>query len=249
MLSTQLVAPVQRLYEVFARYPCPNAIECCPCGCTQPEATAHLLVTPLLGLTPADLLDYSVSAITTQGSVDDFRYLLPRVLHVVAEDPIGCSPEILFGKLRYANWLSWPEDEVEVLRAYLNALWLTALRTFPVQKELPGFFEIETVLASIASTGASLNWYLNIWTNTPAREADQNLIQFVTLHGDMFSEGRFFTEGFWSDSETQARELRYWLLQPDTIDRIGNAGSLLPSDGFEHLFQPALDGLRKESRT
>lgn len=38
---------VKVLYETFARYPRPVKIECCPCGCTKPDATAHLLTVPL----------------------------------------------------------------------------------------------------------------------------------------------------------------------------------------------------------
>jgi hypothetical protein len=46
---------------------------------------------------------------TTQGSVDDFRYLMPRLLQGIVEESYSFNPEILFGKLLYAKWLSWPE--------------------------------------------------------------------------------------------------------------------------------------------
>jgi hypothetical protein len=86
----------------------------------------------------------------------------------------------VFGKLRYANWLTWPEAEVTAVRAYLRSLWRTALNAFPLEEQLPGFFEIETVLASIANSGESIDWFLTAWTETTTQEADQNLIQFVT---------------------------------------------------------------------
>src|ERR1700761_6105655 len=97
---TEMEEAVSLLYDTFARYPCPAVIKSCPCGCTEPEATAHLVTVPLRELRFAELADYSFSAMTTQGSIDDFRYLLPRLLQGIAEEPYSYNPEIFFGKLR-----------------------------------------------------------------------------------------------------------------------------------------------------
>src|SRR5262249_21208794 len=166
------------------------------------------------------MLDFCFSALTTQGSTDDFRYLLPRLMQGIAQEPCECNPEILFGKLRYAKWLTWPPNEIEAVKNFLRALWRTALEAFPMQERLPAFFEIETVLASIAVTGDSLEWFLTAWTITETEEADRNLIQFVTMYGSDFTEGRTFSEGFWTDSQAQAAALRNWLLRPDTLQRV-----------------------------
>src|ERR1700760_4965967 len=123
----EIAEAVQNLYETFGRYSRPAVIESCPCGCTKPDATAHLTAVPLHALRFADLLDYCFSAITTQGSVDDFRYLLPRLCQGVAEEPCGCNPEILFGKLKLAGWSTWPSDEIRAVEAYLKSLWSIGL--------------------------------------------------------------------------------------------------------------------------
>ena len=130
---SEVTEAVQNLYETFARYPRPDMIESCPCGCTKPNATAHLVAVPLRNLRFAELLDYCFSAITTQGSVNDFRYLLPRLLQGIAEEQCGCNPEIFFGKLSCAEWLTWPENEIAAVRGYLRALWRTALNSFPIR--------------------------------------------------------------------------------------------------------------------
>ena len=245
--SPELVEAVQKLYGVFGKYKRPSSIECCPCGCTQPDATAHLVAVSLSDLRFADMLDFSFSALTTQGSVNDFRYLLPLLFKGVAQEPCGCSPEIIFGKLRYAKWWNWPQDEIEAIKEYLRALWYTALDAFPTQERLPAFFEIETVLSSIAATGDSLEWFLTAWTINDSEEADRNLIQFVTIYGGDFTEGRTLSGGFWSDSQLQASELRNWLLRFETLQRLTGAAHLLPDDGFEHLFRPAIEGLVREA--
>lgn len=238
---------IESLYDTFARYPRPTAIEYCPCGCTKPDATVQLVAVPLRELSFSDLDDYSVSAMTTQGSVDDFRYLLPRLLQGITEEPYGYNPEILFGKLAYAKWLNWQEDEIASVRSYLHALWKKGLNNFPLEDCLPAFTEIETLLASIARTGETLEPYLRVWTETRNEEADKHLIQFVTMYGDEFSEGRTLHEAFWEGLQLQAEDLRRWLLQTDTLRRVAGATQLLRNDGYEHLFGPALEILQKQS--
>jgi hypothetical protein len=245
---TGIEKAIETLYEVFSRYPRPTEIESCPCGCTKPDATVHLLAVPLRELRFAGLIDYSSSAISTQGSVDDFRYFLPRLLQGIANEPYDYNPEILFGKLSYAEWRIWPDIEVTAIKNYFNALWLKGLNSFPIEEHLPAFFEIETLLASIAQTGEALEPYLQTWTETTVQEADEHLIQFVTMYGDDFSSGRTLDRAFWEESTAQAATLREWLLRPDTLQRITRAATLLRSDGYEHLFKPALVTLQNEAK-
>jgi hypothetical protein len=245
---TEMEKAFKSLYDAFARYSRPQRITVCPC-CTKPEATSHLTVGPLRELCFEDLADYSFSAMTTQGSVDDFRYVLPRLLQGIAEEPYSYNPEILFGKLRYANWTIWPVDEVSAVRTYLHALWVRGLTSFPLGQQLPAFFEIETLLASIAQTGEALEPYLQVWSATRTEEADAHLIQFVTMFGAEFSDGRTLHEAFWTKAQSQAESLRKWLLRLDTLRRIEHSAYLLRNDGFEHLFEPALKNLQHQSGT
>ena len=245
---TEIEEAVRSLYETFSRYSRPTIIESCPCGCTKPGATDHLTAVPLQMLCFAELADYSISAMTTQGSVEDFRYFVPRLFQGVTEEPYSYNPEVLFEKLRYAKWTNWQDDEIRAVKAYLHALWRKGLASFPLEEHLPAFFEIETLLASIAQTGEELEPYLQVWTETKTKEADEHLIQFVTMQGAEFSEGRTLHEAFWKDSKPQAEALRRWLLQPDTLQRIGNAECLLKRDGFEHLFGPAVEILLKQQK-
>jgi hypothetical protein len=243
---TELETSIEFLYEVFARYSRPGTIDVCAC-CTEPEATSHLTLRSLRELRFEDLADYSFSAMTTQGSLDDFRYFLPRLLEGIAEEKYSYNPEILFGKLSYANWITWKADEVKAVRTYLQALWITGLTSFPIENRLPEFFEIEVLLASIAQTGEALEPYLQVWSDTKTKEADQHLIQFVTMFGGEFSDGRTLHGAFWSGRRSQAESLRKWLLQIDTLQRIAGAAYLLRNDGFEHLFAPALRALQRQS--
>src|ERR1700759_162947 len=121
-MTSELQQAIAGLYETFARYPQPASIHVCPC-CTKADAVAPFIHTPLRSLRFEDLSDFAFSAMTTQGSVDDFRYLLPRLFESVTGEPLACNPESLFGKLSYAKWSTWPSDEIAAIHIYLRALW------------------------------------------------------------------------------------------------------------------------------
>ncbi len=235
------------LYKAFASYPQPERIEACPCGCTEPGATQPLVATTLPQLSLHDLASYSFSAITTQGTVDDFRYLLPRLFEGVTEEGFGYDPEVLSGKLRYARWMTWPSHEVLAVRSYLHALWRNALKSFPLQSSMPAFADIEQVLDSVAQTGEDLRLYLAALSSVDQESADRHLIQFVTMHGADFDDGHTLEHGFWQESKQAAESLRSWLLQPSTLERVRRGAHYLADDGFDHLFAPALSMLQREA--
>ncbi len=243
---SELQQTIERLYDVFGRYPRPTQIVSCPCGCTKPEETAPLLAVGLHDLPGKHLISYAFSAITTQGSADDFRYFLPRLFEAITQDLDGVCPEILFGKLTYARWQTWPTEDKEAIRAYMHALWRTTLGSYPLERALPPFFEIETVLACIAQTNDPLKPFLVEWTECQALPSDLLLLQFVGYHGNEFADGQSPHEAFWKKHEERAQALRRWLLHPDIMRRIEGAAHLLPEDGYEHLFGPSLDVLRRE---
>lgn len=245
--TAELRSAIEGLYKTFNRYPRPSKIEYCPCGCTKSEEVLPLLAGPLGDLEFDSLGNYSLSAMTTQGSVYDFKYFLPRLLEGIAQEPYGYNPEILFGKLRYGKWLTWDEEEISAVREYMVGLWRLGLRSYPITQTLPAFVEIETLLASLGSTGDQMDRYLAIWDETHLTAADQHLIQFVTMYGADFAEGRSLCFGFWENLREQSEEIRRWLLKPDLLDRVVRSRQLLEIDGYEQLFDPALQVLRAES--
>ena len=98
---------VEQLYAVFGNVPVPRQIDACPC-CLLDTEVAVLLTTPLRDLTPEQLTSYASSVTMTVGSVDDFRYFLPRILEIVAtERSWWPDVEVVFGILHRAKWQQW----------------------------------------------------------------------------------------------------------------------------------------------
>jgi hypothetical protein len=242
----ELRSAICELYAVFGEYPRPSKIKYCVCGCTKPEEISALLAAPLPDLPFDSLANYSFKAMTTQGSVNDFKYFLPRLLEGITQETYRYNPEILFGKLPCGKWLTWDDKEIAAVRGYLIALWRSGLCLYPLQVHFPAFFEIGSILGSLANTGDRLDPYLLIWDETTSLEADQHLIQFVTLYGSEFSNGKALSSGYWETIE-QPDVLRRWILKPETLERIKRSKHLLLKDGYEHLFGPALEILHAES--
>ncbi|UTW56245.1 DUF805 domain-containing protein [Kordiimonas sp. SCSIO 12610] len=112
---------IDRLYSSFAKYPKPTEIDGCPC-CLDSKDIDQLLSQELRQTSESLLFSYSFSVFYTVGSIPDFKYFLPRILEI--NSSVYCrniDPEIILGKLVYANWDEWPDDEVEAVRKYLLA--------------------------------------------------------------------------------------------------------------------------------
>ena len=245
-MTHELQEAIERLYSVFSTYGPVQEMEFCPCGCTNADAIGALLHRDIASIEFAALADYSFSAMTTQGSVQDFKSFLPRLLQGIVTEEYRYDPEILFGKLRYAKFLSWPPAEIDAVRGFMEQLWELAIQIYPVHHVLPGFPEIATLLSSIAQTGVPISPYLRLWSEAATVDATKNLLHFVTLYGEEFSDGKTLSTDFWESAPEQAMELRQWLLQPPVWNRIQEGKDLSIDSGYEHLLVPALAVLAKE---
>jgi hypothetical protein len=172
-LDGELAASIEGLYAVFARYPRPREI--LTDGLTI-TAERPMLARPLREVAEMDLGEYPAKAMTTQGTVDDYRYFAPRILELAAFNmkrpaeplqstleriatigfPISAMPpEMLLGKLAYAEWHQWPADEQAAVRGFLQAWWKSLLSSYPT------VVEADSLLCGIARCD-DLRVYLQI---------------------------------------------------------------------------------------
>jgi hypothetical protein len=164
-LSSQIHARVRNALEAIYREfasPAPSKIEGCPC-CISTRGVDVLLTTPLRHLGGEALWRYVSGAFLTIGSEQDFRYLLPRILDIAVHEPENfINPEIVLGKLKLANWASWPADERRVLEEFVNAWFEQALaRDLAEADEFWVGREAESVLCGGAHSGLPLGRWLD----------------------------------------------------------------------------------------
>lgn len=125
---------------------------------------------------------------TTVGDEDDFRHFLPRILELLLTGELSeeVDPEIVLGKLAYANWTTWLPAEQAAVRAALEQIWQR-------HRQSP---EAENYLCGIARAEPDITPYLNAWEPEAAL--------------DFKTDPETKCTGFWEDAETQWRQVLAW---------------------------------------
>jgi hypothetical protein len=115
----------------------------------------------LRDLDVVDLNQYAFKAMTTWGTDRDFKHFLPRLFELTLDSFSSFNfPEVLFGKLKCAKWMTWPKVEKDAIEAFLGAFWDHHLRLPP---DIPDGDGIRSVLAGLAEACDSVAPYLDIW--------------------------------------------------------------------------------------
>lgn len=177
---------VDGLYAAFADRKRPKAIDYCG-HCVGRHAVERLLAPGPLREIPAETLRfYAVDALSTAGSLADFRYFLPRILQIAVTGGFGGYPDLdlVMSKFVLGEWRSWPVSEQRAVTAFLHALWSTTLTRFPAD---PG---AEEVLEAIDVIEDDLGPYLRAWEVALTTHAGaSHLLEYVH-----YNAGRLDTE-------------------------------------------------------
>lgn len=191
------------IYQEFAA-PAPSRIEGCPC-CISTRGVDVLVTTPLRHLSGQALWRYVSGAFLTIGADQDFRYLLPRIFEIAVNEPESfINPEIVLGKLKLANWSSWPAVERRVVEDFVNAWFEHALARDLAEAEADEFWigsAAESVLCGAACSGLPLGRWL-----ARLQESDANRV--VADLKERFP-GRL--SAFWDDAPAGLEELSGFL--------------------------------------
>lgn len=192
-----LRAALEGVYREFAA-PTPAKIEGCPC-CISTRGVDVLLTTPLREITGRALGRYVSGAFLTVGGEGDFRYLLPRILEVSANDPGQANgPEIVLGRLRLANWRSWPARQQAAVEQFMGA-WFDSALEQDLADARDGWIgmETESVLCGMALAGLPISRWLARLHEPSAQPVLADLRDRYPRH----------LSGFWKDAPAGFKEL------------------------------------------
>jgi len=105
---------IQTLFRVFQPYSIGGRVKGCPC-CVDPDEELELAQVPLHVMTFDGILSrYFMAAMTTWGTVSDFKHFLPRICSLIYRS--GSSDVwLLRDKLAYAGFLEWPDAEKQAV--------------------------------------------------------------------------------------------------------------------------------------
>ena len=225
--ESQLAASISRLYTAVAPYRLRPHMDAYPC-CVYDRDQRRVSSQSLRALTVADLEKYAFKAMSTWGDDRDFRHFLPRLFELQALE--GLAPwdvEILFGKLAYAHWRTWPEAEQRAVEEYLAAVWQYLL----VSRESD--IVIDEYLCGIAQAVDDLSPFLSVWEQGDHPTAVRNFIAFVDSNRDATQvQHGILNNPFWKGHEEQRQQVFSWLVDPLTHRRLRESRAVQTDEGL-----------------
>ncbi len=205
---------IERSYDVFARNRVGPSMVVRRNDVTQDDVAA--LAGPVRSV-PANAIDrWLPHAVTTWGTADDLRALLPRVFELLTAGLLTTPPEVLYAKIRQADAADWPLDELAALDGITSALWLATLTQHPAAIGLPAV----RVLSAIAELGRDLAPYLDDWlllvsSGTPEGVPARRHLADLTRQVDDLLASELGIEGlFWTPRPAEAARLEAWITSP-----------------------------------
>jgi hypothetical protein len=173
-----------------------------------------------------DFGTYLTKAITTWGTVDDFKHFLPRLLELFAQYYFKLStlsPFNLILKLDSANWLTWPESERKSICVLFETLLQTLLEIPYAYYYRPDAFQF---LCEIAGIVADVSPFLQKAEATHSEAANEQLARFLLGEKDKLLECNSITlygAGNFRNDSPQCKQLVAWLKRKAIRDRLEKA--------------------------
>lgn len=216
--KNELATAIEALYTTFARYKLKEPVEGCP-HCTSSEDDRLLNSDSLRKLPAANLERFAFKAVSTLGTLEDFKHFLPRILELAAlQGKLGYTNfEIILGKLDYAGWKHWPERERQAIRRYLLALWANELDNYPAP------VEADDCLCGIGNCEDDLQPYLQVWRGKNIASSLNHLADFIECNARHLLKDKQLGNAFWEEREPQMRQVIDWLLAPAMTKKLESA--------------------------
>ena len=205
---------IQRSYEVFARNRVGPSMVVRRGDITPDDVAA--LAGPVRSVSAAAIDRWLPHAVTTWGTPEDVRALLPRVFEVLTAGLLSTPPEVVFGKVRQSDWGEWPIDEIRAVDDIVDALWLATIAQHPATIGLPA----GRVLTAIAELGRTLSPHLDDWllmatsTGAPAAAARAHLAELVRQVDNLAAAELPVVSLFWTPRAAEADRVEQWISSP-----------------------------------
>jgi hypothetical protein len=240
--EAELKSAIEGLYGTFSRYPLPERIDAAPSVSAADQAL--LYSKDLRDLGCDELVQYSFDALTTWGWTDAFRHFLPRIFELIAADGDGWTvPEIVFGKLGYGHWETWPSDEREAIMVFFEALWSNVLDHFP------NALSAEDCLCWIALAADDMARYLSRWRIAQSLPHAKHFAAFIANNPDWSPRhGWSLNDTYWRERPVAARQVVEWLRDPARKTEMDQAFFQFARDGEDTaVLSKAADDLARLS--
>lgn len=220
LLTPELAASIEMLYQVFRRYELRGNTNPCPC-CHSSQDEQSVRHKPLNKLSSSDLQQYAMDAIYTWGTRDDFKHFLPRLFELLVVDgDTFVDPAAVFGKLNYESydstrWRTWPDDEQNAVSNYFQCTWEAVLNSDPSDLPFDGAYGW---IEAIAQAEHDLSKYLALWLAAESPSAYRNLALMISNEG--IPNATRPAGGYWDGHCEQWEQLNDWARRPEVKQKL-----------------------------
>lgn len=210
-----LHAVVAEAYRAFGHHKAPNhPLDACPC-CMSPALEQQMREWPLRQLTSDHFYQYNSAAASTEQPVDELKYLLPRLLELMAEGAyLHHSTELNLVRLGRCSPGSFTKAEQAVLDQFTLAYFSTGLDR---SEGWDGWSsDALSVLLTMHIGGLDIAPLLAHWLD---REDLQSTLHYVKATYWDFWHNRRLIKAFASDRPDYRTQVTQWLLTPEHRQR------------------------------
>lgn len=232
---------VTKLYTTFAKYSLYKTQTKLP-GLRSVE-DPNLYKRPLKEISGAELVGLAIGGYEEWGSTKDYKHFLPRILDLLAFEPeaiVGTfdASLILFNLYQSLPDPDWNNDqEIEVIEAYLLALWRVVLKNFPdflpteaVLLGLSFILSTDDLFRGIALVVRNIEPFLKTWRDNNSVGAFRHLSHFIISNSDSIWQA-WELRGYWKPCLEKMQQIIKWLLDPVTKQSLEQAF-------FDHFSEP-----------
>jgi hypothetical protein len=188
---------IERLYDVFARYPKPHGQTYSPYTTITPDDVRSIRERPLRSLAGKDLAKFAMKALNTWGDENELRYYLPRILELLAREGGWVVASSVLLKLAFGHWRDWPAAEQAAIESFVTELWIALLKG---QAQHPSLAELAL---GASNAGIPVRPLVESWWNVSGPAAVVQLADLITLERqELLGTGSFGEE--WSEEARSA---------------------------------------------
>jgi len=197
-MQTDFKPCIQQLYILFSSCAPPQTLIGCPC-CTTTLTQTKWHQSDLAQIDVTSISDYTFKAMSTYGTIENFRYFLPRILELLALQQLPLDSSLVWSKLKYAQWTKWSLEEVAAIRQFLAVFWYNHL----IQAN---DFERSTLLELYDLT-KDIQWMLGHWSLDYKKPGFKKIIQLVVD----YARPNGLQKWDWPFEESDLKIINHWL--------------------------------------
>lgn len=206
-LSKEMALIIERAYRLFQRYPVPQKFDICTSCCVSQEDEQALYHTPVRKLSFRLMNEYSWSAKEQEQRPDEVRYLLPRLLELIAHGEYpGISEEICLERVGRAEPDSWLPEERQLLVDFAHQLLNDLLDNAESSSTLEW---LDTLLAMFHHGGFDIPALLTLISQRPGYYSIASLAVYLVTERD----GGCVTNPFISNDQQLNTAINQWIEQ------------------------------------